>query len=633
MNRDLRFPAWAWWLIGAITILAVSILIFSVVLGIRAGQQQVEVQRRQQIGIALQRATDFQAEGELQAALEEYQKVLILDSTNDIAQLGIRHLLALASGGEADAQAPLESLPVAVGEPAPTSFPATSPLDNSTAATSAGAATMAAATATPAAIAAGIWEDAQRAARAGRWQEVLNNLLQLQQSAPTYNASEVQEMLFSAYANLAMEKDNVDNLEEALALYDKALALRPDARDVQQERNLIAQYLDVLAYTGVDFPILIQRLQTLYAFDPDYRDVEDRLHTAHVRYADRLASSEDWCKAHDEYNAALMVASSPTIVTKRDAAQTQCQLAGAGGVTTELGEGATTALPTTALPTTATLAPAPSGSGPAIGRIFYSAVDPISGRSQIMMLAVGKGATAQMILQDAAQPALRGDGDRLAFRNLRNDLSGISGYDPGSGLQIRFSNYAEDMLPSWNAQGSRIVFASNREGDRRWRIYSVWAEENGGVDMLTLGESPHWRPDADAIVYRGCDESGNRCGLWTMSGSGSNPAQLTATPADDRPHWSPSGNFVAFMSSVRDGNNEIYRVDTSSREVIRLTDNAAMDILPAVSPDGRWVAFVSNRDGSWKIYAVPSTGGEASLIGPIVGDISRYFEHGLIWVN
>ncbi len=85
MSNESRFPAWAWWIIGAVTILAISILIFSVVLGIRAGQQQVEIQRRQQIGIALQQATDLQAEGNIQAAFDAYQKVLILEPSNAIA--------------------------------------------------------------------------------------------------------------------------------------------------------------------------------------------------------------------------------------------------------------------------------------------------------------------------------------------------------------------------------------------------------------------------------------------------------------------------------------------------------------------------------------------------------------------
>ena len=113
MAHDSRFPAWAWWIIGAITILAISILVFSVVLGIRAGQEQVEIQRRQQIGIALQRATDAQAEGNLQAALDEYQKILVLDPSNDLAQQGIKNLLALASSGE-----PAAAQPAAGGETA-----------------------------------------------------------------------------------------------------------------------------------------------------------------------------------------------------------------------------------------------------------------------------------------------------------------------------------------------------------------------------------------------------------------------------------------------------------------------------------------------------------------------------------
>ena len=620
MAHESRFPAWAWWIIGAITILAISILVFSVVLGIRAGQEQVEIQRRQQIGIALQRATDAQAEGNLQAALDEYQKILVLDPSNDLAQQGIKNLLALASGGEA-----------AATQPATGSEPAASPLSAPTATATAVAPVTAAPTSTPASTLIGYWDDAQRAVKAGRWQEALNNLILVQQIDPSYRVSEVNDELFTAYVNLALEKDNADNLEEALTLYQKALALRPGATDIQRDRDLLEQYLQVLTYTGVDWELTIAELTALFNLEPDYRDVAERLQQAHTARADELAGDEEWCAAQDEYNAALSVASDGDLILKRDAAQTQCRLADTAGAastgTARLTPGATPAA------TAANVSAVTSGDGPAGGRLLYSTSDPITGRSQIMSLTIGRSTPAQLLLEDAAQPALRSDGTRLAFRNLRNDMAGISSFDPASGLMLRFSQYAEDSLPSWNPQGSRVVIASNREGDRRWRIYTMWAEEGGGTDTLGFGESPDWHPNSDLIAFRGCDQSGNRCGIWTISGNGANAAPLTNVPADDRPRWSPTGSFVAFMSNARDSNYEIYTVDASTREVNRLTNDPANDVLPAISPDGRWVAFASNRDGSWKLYAVSSSGGEPRLIAPLVGSLGNFLEHGLEWVN
>ncbi len=211
-------------------------------------------------------------------------------------------------------------------------------------------------------------------------------------------------------------------------------------------------------------------------------------------------------------------------------------------------------------------------------------------------------------------------------------MGGISSYDPDTGLMLRFTQYAEDSAPSWNPQGSRVAFASNREGDRRWRIYLVWAENDGGTDTLGFGEAPSWHPTADLIAFRGCNESGNNCGLWTMSSSGTNRAPLTTVPDDNRPSWSPDGKFLVFMSSGRDGNYEIYRLDVGSGQVTRVTNNPGLDVLPVVSPDGAWIAYASNRDGGWKIWAMPSEGGLEHIVAPLTGDLSSWQEHGMQWV-
>ncbi|MEM7028751.1 MAG: leucine-rich repeat domain-containing protein [Chloroflexota bacterium] len=76
------------------------------------------------------------------------------------------------------------------------------------------------------------------------------------------------------------------------------------------------------------------------------------------------------------------------------------------------------------------------------------------------------------------------------------------------------------------------------------------------------------------------------------------------------------------FSSDRDGNSELYRLNTTTGEISRLTDNAADDLQPAVSPDGQWLAFVSNRSGPRKIYLQALHGGEPTPLTTGPGDDS-----------
>jgi TolB protein len=67
---------------------------------------------------------------------------------------------------------------------------------------------------------------------------------------------------------------------------------------------------------------------------------------------------------------------------------------------------------------------------------------------------------------------------------------------------------------------------------------------------------------------------------------------------------------IAF-SSARDGNNEIYVMDWDGRRPLRLTDDAASDLEPDISPDGRDVVFTSARSGNNDIHVMSSNGGPA----------------------
>ncbi len=76
---------------------------------------------------------------------------------------------------------------------------------------------------------------------------------------------------------------------------------------------------------------------------------------------------------------------------------------------------------------------------------------------------------------------------------------------------------------------------------------------------------------------------------------------------DDFPAWSPDGRRIAF-SSNRSGNYEIYVLGVDGGNPIRLTRNAADDADPKWSPDGRRIAFVSDRSGNHDIYVMNADG-------------------------
>lgn len=101
----------------------------------------------------------------------------------------------------------------------------------------------------------------------------------------------------------------------------------------------------------------------------------------------------------------------------------------------------------------------------------------------------------------------------------------------------------------------------------------------------------------------------NRAGafkLFVMDRAG--VRQLTDGPGNDmKPAWSPDGRRVAFFSD-RDGKEDIYVVDADGRNLRRLTTDPADDREPAWSPDGRRIAFASEREGALNVWTMNADG-------------------------
>jgi TolB protein len=247
------------------------------------------------------------------------------------------------------------------------------------------------------------------------------------------------------------------------------------------------------------------------------------------------------------------------------------------------------------------------------GQIAFTSYDAARRRYDIYTVDLA-GGEARLLRENGRQPALAPGGKRLAFRNLDPLHLGLGVLDLDAQELSELTAHAEDAAPAWSPDAHQIVFASDKEGDRKWRIFATSVGQiRGEGEQWAFGEMPAWSSDDTLIAYHGCNERGDQCSVWIMQPGGSSPARLTTDASDTAPAWSPDGSQVAFVSA-RSGNWELYLVEVATGVETRLTDHPAVDLSPTWSPDGKSLAFLSDREGAWAVYILEIGSGQVQKV-------------------
>src|SRR5579884_1648402 len=124
-----------------------------------------------------------------------------------------------------------------------------------------------------------------------------------------------------------------------------------------------------------------------------------------------------------------------------------------------------------------------------------------------------------------------------------------------------------------------------------------------GVDQVRLSD-PQISPDGSLVAYVVTPVAQAHehptAEIWVVPFVGGEARRFTRGPrADSAPRWSPDGRRLAFISD-RDqgGKSQLYVISMSGGEAVRLTDRHSGVSDPSWSPDGRWLAFLSADEES-----------------------------------
>jgi serine/threonine-protein kinase len=192
--------------------------------------------------------------------------------------------------------------------------------------------------------------------------------------------------------------------------------------------------------------------------------------------------------------------------------------------------------------------------------------------------------------------------------------------------------------PSISPDGNYVAYTSNERGTLDVVVMPLMGGEPRFLADSDADEAQAaWSPDGSRIAFTSARDQGRRlssvAGLSALSpfvlGKGGDVfiAPAAGGPAVelvDRasyPAWSPDGREVAFLSD-RGGQWDIWVVPADGGEPRQLSNDLDIDYEPAFSPDGRWIAFGTHRPGQTRarLRVVPRAGGtpqEVELPGAI----------------
>jgi Tol biopolymer transport system component len=174
---------------------------------------------------------------------------------------------------------------------------------------------------------------------------------------------------------------------------------------------------------------------------------------------------------------------------------------------------------------------------------------------------------------------------------------------------------------SWSARRNALSFTLNTDGNPQ--IY-VYEPKSGEVRRVTHGNQPCAHGalgPGERIAYTRADVGPGQTSLriWVSGPHYSNARPLSPGPADRLPAWSPDGRTVVYVSRGSDGVEVIQAIDPDGDPTPR---TLARGRDPVFTPDGGWIVYAARTGSGYRLWKMLPDGSGRLPLGTASEEVS-----------
>jgi len=161
-----------------------------------------------------------------------------------------------------------------------------------------------------------------------------------------------------------------------------------------------------------------------------------------------------------------------------------------------------------------------------------------------------------------------------------------------------------ELWPCFSPDGQTVVFSRSTDKGKTWDLFIVPSSGGPARRLYTTAlpvsaNRPNWSAKTNLIAFTG-ESSDGKTSVWLINPDGTQARRVVSSGLSDQvfyPHWYPDGKRLAVVDFGDGSSGVLKQIDIKRRVATALTNREQIfSGMPSVSPDGKWIAFAGQKN-------------------------------------